>query len=272
MPRPYIYEESKGLAIVKAGSITIKIPHKPETASLSPYLIKRANNLGFMLTHLDPIGEAFIEFCRLKKPDCVVDLDASFGISTAHALQEKVLRVIATDSHALHLQILTDSIPDTYACKLSIRKGNFPEDISFEEESIDAFHSSRMFHFYEGNKIERILRRVFKALKRRGKFFVSTDTPYWGVWREHEFLKEYQAKKEAGDPWPGFMKNVSLYVPESKDNIPPFMNFLDKDTARVHFEKAGFEIEDCSYFARKTYPDKLQLDGREGLGIVAVKP
>jgi SAM-dependent methyltransferase len=254
------------------GSITLRIPHKPETASQSPYLLKRANNLGFMLTHLDSIGEAFIEFCRLKNPDCVVDLDASYGISTAYALQEKIKHIIATDNHPLHLQILKESIPQRYFTNLSIREGNFPEDTSFEKESIDAFHSSRMFHFYTGEKIEKILGAVFKALKPNGKFFVSTDTPYWRTWKENGFLKEFEDKKERGDPWPGFMKNVEFYAPESKQNVSPSMNFLDRDTARIHFEKAGLEIEDCFYFPRDTYPEKLKLDGREGLGIVAVKP
>ncbi len=272
MIHPYVYDESKGLAVVEAGGITLRIPHNPETASLSPYLVKRANNLGFMLTHLDSIGDAFVEFCRRKNPDCVVDLDASYGISTAYALQEKAKHVIATDNHAVHLQILKESIPELYSSNFSIRQGDFPEDISFEDESVDAFHSSRMFHFYRCNKIERILRAILKALKPNGKIFVSTDTPYWGIWKENGFLNEFEEKKEKGDPWPGFMENVELYTPESKNNVSPSMNFLDRDTARIHFEKAGFEIEDCFYFSRKTYPQKLHLDGREGLGIIAVKP
>ncbi len=68
------------------------------------------------------------------------------------------------------------------------------------------------------------------------------------------------------------MENVETYASESKKNVSPSMNFLDRDTAKIHFEKAGFKIEECSYFARDTYPEKLQLDGREGLGIIAVKP
>lgn len=268
----YSYDESTGLAIVKAGKITLKIPHNPKMASQSPYLIKRANNMGFMLTHLDLVGEAFIEFCKVMNPACVVDLDASYGITTAFALQEKINRVIATDSHPLHLKILKESIPENCARALSLQEGNYPEDISFEGESIDAFHSSRMFHFYTGDKIEKILSAIVKALKPKGNFFLSTDTPYWGIWKERGFLKDYEVKKQKGTPWPGFMEHVELYVQESKQNVPGSMNFLDKDTARTLFEKVGFKIEKCFYFPRDTYPQSLHLDGREGLGVVAVKP
>ena len=71
---------------------------------------------------------------------------------------------------------------------------------------------------------------------------------------------------------PGLMEKVAVYVPESKNNVSPSMNFLDLDTARTLFEKAGFEIEKSFYFARSTYPKDLHLDGREGLGIIGVKP
>ena len=225
-----------------------------------------------MLIHLDPMGEAFIEFCKVKNPGCVVDLDASYGVSTAYALQESIKQAIATDNHPLHHKVLKESIPQPYSSNLALMRGNFPEDISFEDESIEAFHCSRMFHFYKPDKIERILNAVFKALKRKGKFFVSTDTPYWGIWQENGFLKEFEDKKQIGEPWPGFIGNVELYTSESKNNVSPSMNFLDKDTTKIHFEKAGFKIEECSYFARDTYPEKLKLDGREGLGIIAVKP
>ena len=93
-----------------------------------------------------------------------------------------------------------------------------------------------------------------------------------GDLEETGFLKEFEEKKKANHPWPGLIENVAVYVPESKNNVSSSMNFLVLDTARTLFEKAGFEIEKSFYFARTTYPQELHLDGREGLGIIGVKP
>ena len=272
MQHPYFYNKAKRLAVVKAGNITLKIPHNPKTASQSPFLIKRANNMGFMLTHLDPVATAFIEFCKKEKPERVVDLDCSYGISTVFALQQNIRQIIATDNHSLHHQILKDSIPDVYAQNLICLLGNFPEDVLFDESSIDGFHSSRMLHFYTEDKIEKILIAVLKALKCKGKFFVSTDTPYWGIWDKTGFLYEFEEKKKRGEPWPGFMEDIEVYTREAKNTAPTSMNFLDEETARNLFIKMGFEIKENFYITRDTYPRSLHLDGREGLGIIAVKP
>ena len=51
--------------------------------------------------------------------------------------------------------------------------------------------------------------------------------------------------------------------------LPSFMNLLDVDALSKALQKAGFEIEECAY-TPINHPE-FKLDGREGIGFIAVK-
>jgi hypothetical protein len=50
------------------------------------------------------------------------------------------------------------------------------------------------------------------------------------------------------------------------------MHLLDPDVLRRLFSEAGFMIEECRTFARPEFPADIQLDGRESVGLIAVRP
>ena len=99
--------------------------------------------------------------------------------------------------------------------------------------------------------------------------FVTCETPY----RKPliPFLEVYRARTASGDPWPGCVENVHDYVPRNA-NLPAFMNFLDDVVLARVFREAGFANINAFLFARPYLPSEVQLDGREGVGLIAEKP
>jgi hypothetical protein len=50
------------------------------------------------------------------------------------------------------------------------------------------------------------------------------------------------------------------------------MHFLDPEVLARVFTAAGFIIEKAATFARPEFPKDIQLDGRESVGLIAIKP
>ena len=76
-----------------------------------------------------------------------------------------------------------------------------------------------------------------------------------------------------GENWPALITNTDIYFEQIQHkNIPSFFNFLDVDILSRCLEKTGFSIQEINYFSRLDYPDEIRLDGREGVGAIAIKP
>ena len=82
----------------------------------------------------------------------------------------------------------------------------------------------------------------------------------------------FEKRKKEGDKWPGLIKDISLYNPQRGGFLPKLLHFFDPDTLSEIILRQGFLIEQVSTFARPEFPLDLQLDGRESVGLIAVKP
>jgi hypothetical protein len=49
------------------------------------------------------------------------------------------------------------------------------------------------------------------------------------------------------------------------------MHFLDPDVLSRVFTESGFRIDEATMFARPEFPEDIQLDGRESVGLIATK-
>jgi hypothetical protein len=108
------------------------------------------------------------------------------------------------------------------------------------------------------------------ALKSRGRIFVQTTSPFVGHFRR--FASDYERRKAAGVDWPGEMTARDYAEPAVLEMTPSFMHLLEAPLVRWLFERAGFVVESCDYYRRPGLPEVCWLDGRENLGIVAIKP
>jgi hypothetical protein len=226
------------------------------------------NNMGYMTSSLDRFSQDFADF-SVRAPGPALDIGAAYGIATVAALARGA-RVIANDIDGRHLEILSRGVPTELRHNLSLKTGDFPDALDFTPGSLGAVLVCRVMHFFDGPTIERSAEKLFGWLTPGGKVFVIAETPY--LRNFSSFIPTYEARKQAGDPWPGFVDDVKKIAPERGKSLPPKMHFLDPEVLARAFSKVGFVIEKASTFARPEFPEDIQLDGRESVGLVARKP
>lgn len=226
------------------------------------------NKYGYMLSSLDDYTRAFVEFaggCAYP----VVDIGAAYGVATLPAL-ERGARVVAVDLEARHLEILREKASAEFRDNLITIAAAFPEALELEGNSIGAFLVSRVAHFLSPERLELAARKLHGWLVPHGKLFLTAETPYIGVWEK--FIAVYEERQAQGEKWPGLVTDVPRYCPARAANLPPLMHFLDPDVLTRVFTGAGFTIEKCDFLARPEFPADLRRDGRESVGLIAVKP
>ena len=136
---------------------------------------------------------------------------------------------------------------------------------------LDAVHASNVLHFLTGPQMQRASYWMFDALKCGGKVFLQTASPYCGHFEA--FLPEYQRRLTSGTRWPGEIMSARSYAsPAVRHLLPDFVHHLGADIAQALFEEAGFRVEYCDYYRRPGLPQVCWMDGRENLGLIAVKP
>ncbi len=236
---------------------------------VSPMLIPTLNLTGFMTSWIDPYTQAFIEFAGNAQGP-VLDIGAAYGIATLAALNTGA-QVIACDPDERHLQICAERAPSEQKNRLQLLQGSLPDQIDITKESIGAIICSRVLHFLTGDEIEQAVYNMFNWLLPGGRVYLIADTPYSGFLKS--FVPIYQKRKSQGEAWPGQIDNFSQFMPpELAPNLPQFFHTLEPDTLSPLCEKAGFIVEKAGFIARIDYLPDAQIDGREGVGIIAQKP
>ena len=232
-------------------------------------IVPTLNRTGVMLENLMPCSEAFAEFAGQCDGE-VLDLGCAYGIATIAALEHGA-RVLAVDMEQQHLDILKDRIREEAGQRLSTQRGLLPE-INFEEERFAAIHTSRVLHFLKPEDVQKAIQKMYRWLQPEGKLFVITDSPYMGYWKSK--APEYEARKTAGDLWPGYIENVGKYFDaRDVDGAPSLINPMDPDILRREFEAVGFDVETVGFEGTVT-DQKIEESkaGMEHVEITAMKP
>lgn len=225
------------------------------------------NGRGFMSMRMDAYMQAFISFAKTS-PAPVADIGAAYGVATIPAL-EAGATVIAVDLDERHLAILRQRVPDACLERLQTIAAPFPEGLRFDNDSIGAFLVSNVLNFFSPDRLPLAAKRLFEWVAAEGRVFITAGSPYFGGGKS--FVPVYEARKRAGQPWPGHMTDVVQYAPFWKDMFSSML-LLDPDTLSRVFGQAGFIVEKAEFLARPDLPPSLQLDGRESVGLIARKP
>jgi hypothetical protein len=108
---------------------------------------------------------------------------------------------------------------------------------------------------------------MYDWLQPGGRVFLVADSPYTGPWRVA--ADDYERRKAAGEPWPGFIENYAQYLPESADLAarPTFINPMDPDILSRVCADAGFEVLEARFLAGGT----KRSTGRDHAGVIARK-
>jgi SAM-dependent methyltransferase len=243
------------------------ITHMPEYDAAGRVLT--LNKMGWMHPTIDDITAKFIEFCSKHKGAKVFEIGAAYGYASKAALKQGAF-VWINDLDERHLKIFKDNIKEKeLSSKVVLVPGDFPDTIKLESDTFDAILAVRVLHFFEPPKLERAAEHIYKYLKKGGKAYIVATTPYIKNWAG--YIPVYERKKASGDPYPGYFTNVGDYNKTSSKNLPNAMHFLDPEVLTKVFTKAGFKIEIATLLDRKDFPENMRLDGRESVGLIAVK-
>lgn len=243
-------------------------PEMSIPASEDGGFIRTLNKMGYMTSTLDPFSQRFVDYSKtLTTP--VLEIGAAFGVASLECLRNGV-QVIANDLDPRHLEILKSSATEEQQENLTLLPGSFPDGVSIDSNSVGGVLICRVLHFFDGPAIESALRKIYDCLVPGGKAFIVADTPY--LRSLQRFLPVYTARKAAGDLWPGLILDLANFTSVRAESLPQSFHVLDAEVLTGALVKTGFRVENASTFAQVNYPDDIRLDGKEGVGIIAIKP
>lgn len=225
------------------------------------------NNMGFAATTIDPYCQKFVDFAAGNSRP-LLEVGAAFGLSTIAALAAGA-EVIANDLDARHLRMLSERVPDSYRSRLRILHAAAP-DLPITDNTLAGILISRVLHFFDGFRIRQMLYNAYRWLMPGGRLFLVAETPYQRT--VESFISTYERRKAEGRHWPGLIHDINSYASNTSGSIPSMVHFLDDQILRRELNRAGFLVKQSKLFARTDFPEQYRLDGRESVGLVAMKP
>ena len=242
--------------------MTDQDPLLPE--SPVPGLIPTLNKTGWMTESLDRYSAEFARYAGTLESE-VLDIGCAYGVATLAAL-EAGARVLACDMEPKHLDILLNRVPSELRERIRTAPAILP-DQDFAAASFGAILAARVLHFLDGPAITTTVAKMYDWLAPGGRLFLVADSPYTGPWASH--AERYEARKAAGDEWPGLCDDYHDLLPEGVDpsGHPTFINPLDPDLLTRECRAAGFDIIEAEFLPGST----KWSTGREHAGVIAQK-
>ena len=226
-------------------------------------MVPTLNNKGFMSTSLDPVSAAFTIYAG-QSDGLSLDLGCAYGIASLTAL-ERGAQVVACDMDPGHVQVLLSKTTPDMEGRIAGVVAEMPR-IAFRPNSYAAILCSRALHFLNGDDVTETIAAMADWLEPGGKAFIIADTPYTGFWARG--AADYEKRKAAGDPWPGYIPDVTVYLPEqarSKARLR-HLNPMDPDTPARVCKDVGLTVEHADFSGR---PD--QPNSKTHAGVIAAK-
>ncbi|MBT4880078.1 MAG: class I SAM-dependent methyltransferase [Alphaproteobacteria bacterium] len=243
--------------------MAIPLPLNPEI-----FLRPTLNSMGYMYAKNNAYTDAYYKYI-VSNGGPTLDIGVAFGYTTFKALACGV-KVHANDICPQHLDIVKKECPDSYKKNLELVPGKFPTAVDFDENTFQSVLASRILHFLTGDELVEGLAKIFQWLKPGGKLFIIAESPYKKLFAP--FIPTYKKRVLQNMSWPGEITNLSKYATGRMDHLQEFIHLLDDKTLGRELRNAGFKVEKISMFSKKSLPSDAQLDGRESVGAIAVKP
>ena len=231
-------------------------------------VIPTLNRTGVMLEALNYYSRSFADYAGQCGGE-VLDIGCAYGVATTAAI-ERGGCVLAVDMEQRHLDILWDRISDKVKCRIKTQQGILP-DVNFDHGRFAAIHGGRVIHFLKPDDVKVTLQKMYRWLRPGGKLFLTADTPYVGYWASK--APDYEARKQAGELWPGYIPDVDkIFDQKDVEGSPSLINPLDPDILERECRAANFEVEKVGLMTALD----AGVGGDNGhpvaVGIIAVKP
>ena len=228
-------------------------------------MVPTLNQRGFMAEVMDLYSQQFVELALAHGGEAL-DMGCAYGVATRPVLAGGG-RITACDMEQGHLDVLLEETPPEQRSRLKTMAGQLPA-VDFPDAAFDNILCSRVLHFLTGEEIVRAVTKMASWLKPEGHLVLVGDSPYTGFWRAS--APEYERRKALGDPWPGWIDDVSTLLPsgETPEGMLPYLNPLDPDILTRECEAAGLQVIRAGFTGRD--PDDEQ--GNQHAGVVARRP
>ena len=228
--------------------------------------VRTANRMGWCSQVPNEITQAFIEAAAgCSYP--VLDIGTGFGLASLKIL-ERGASVVVNDACPEHLASFARTAAAAGFVRFKIAMGRIPDAAAFPDGSFEAIHASNILHFLTPSELVDAVRAMGRWLRPGGRAFVQVASPYVGGFGT--FHLDYEARKQAGERWPGFMEDVARYASEDTAGaIGSAMNLMTADDLADVFRAAGFTIERAYLYRREGMPSRFHCDGRESSGLIA---
>ncbi|MAZ45038.1 MAG: hypothetical protein CMF48_07685 [Legionellales bacterium] len=257
-------------------TIENRLPGIPKSKTGKSYLT--VNKTGFDVLSSESsnnwVLKAYGDFLSSDNNQTILDVGCGYG-RIAHFALAHNQTVIANDIAMEHL-IYTRQIAkknDLTLDKLYLNNAYFPEDISLEDNSLDAVVLYRVMHFMSPDEIELGLSKMHRWLKDEGKIFIVVLSPHHKEYADW-YLPIYNAKWEAGDEWPGVGLEVSNALPAQLYNLPAHLHVMDEKPLTKALDKKGFSVVQSGFVDMSRFHsnegDSSNL-GKESFGLIAQK-
>ncbi len=232
--------------------------------------IPTLNKYGFMSDAvLDPFTRDFV-IHTTRNNNKVIEIGAGFG-SLSLELLKNGASVIVNDLDGRHLEIIKKRIPKGLLERAEFKQGEFPRDIDLPAGSLDAVFC-RIFQFISGKDIEIGLEKIMKWLKPGGRLYVVVPTIYMDTVPQ-KVRDGFERKRRSGDHWPGMnISSSDIYKENIAYNMPKTLHLFDIDTLINALFKSSYEILRVGYFDRYNRFTGKTSSGKEGAGVIAIKP
>ena len=236
----------------------------PSTSNYIPTL----NRMGYMSPALDEIQRTFVTYCQANLSGNFLDIGCGFGIATLPVINGGG-KITACDLDEKHLEVLQEGLSQEKLSRLTLITGHFPDEVIFPKDTFEAINISMVLHFFPPPTIEKAFQEIFLCLKKGGRLFLTTSSPYQRALSP--FLSTYE-KKQSVEEWPGYIADIEKYVPQRAPFLPKQnIVFCPHELTRLA-SKFGFHVLVATFFSREGIPPDLSLDGREYSGIICEKP
>lgn len=247
-------------------SDSLKMPDAVENNSFIPTLDRQ----GAIWLYIDEVTQAYLDFAGQTKGS-LLEIAAGYGHVVIKALEAGAAKVFANEIDADQLAIIKSRTPREYSDKLVCCLGQFPEILDFPDTSFDGIYNARLFHFFNGDRIRAGLTECYRWLKPGGRIFLVNDAVYRTIFKP--LIPVYEKQIAAGDPWPGYIADVSSCIPESlhPEKFPKTMNFMDPTVLSRELSRAGFKILTAGFYPYKGNFVPGRLDGREIAAAIGLK-
>ncbi len=224
------------------------------------------NRTGWTSNVLNELSELFVDFAATAQRP-VLDIGAAYGVATHPALAAGAT-VYANDSDPTHLAALEAATTAAHRSRLHLFPGRFPQDLDFPAASLSAVHASNVLHFLTGEELTLGISNIRRWLAPAGRLFIQAGTPYQQPFQA--FIPIYEERLRAGVPWPGWIEDTRAISSHKRlSQIPRSLHLLDERTLTNLVTTSGLTVERAWTYCRRDLPRSMQLNGREGVGLVA---